>query len=57
MMAWFRNHYHCNLCEESWQDEWSCQCDDECPSCGKDFPPERSEDLTVIVEQIGCSDR
>jgi len=24
----------------SWQDEWSCQCDDECPRCGASLEAE-----------------
>lgn len=51
-MAWFLNSYHCKACKTSWQDEWSCACDDECPECGDDLSPEDSDDLTVIVE--GC---
>lgn len=51
-MAWFRNHYHCPDCNTSWQDEWSCCCDDECPSCRKDYTPGRSEDLHVL--HFGC---
>ncbi|KAF0123962.1 MAG: hypothetical protein FD152_3184 [Xanthobacteraceae bacterium] len=51
-MAWFLNRYHCDACDTSWQDEWSCCCDDECPECGDDLSPEDSDDLTVIVE--GC---
>lgn len=22
-------------CGQSWQDEWSCACDSDCPECGK----------------------
>ena len=50
-MAWFRNHYHCEKCGTDWADEWSCSCDDECPSCGSgDWSPGKSEDLTFLVE-------
>lgn len=47
-MAWYRNHYHCEGCAWSWSDEWSCCCDDECPSCSRDFTPEVSEDLSIV---------
>lgn len=41
----FLNHYHCDDCDVDWSDEWSCMCDDECPSCGKDHSPHDSEEL------------
>lgn len=50
-MAWFRNYYHCARCDEAWSDVWSCQCDTECPKCGKDFTPTESDDLTIVVER------
>lgn len=51
-MAWFLNHYECYRCSENWTDEWSCQCDDECPHCGAgDSSPYDSEDLSGYVEQ------
>lgn len=37
------NHYHCEDCDESWEDEWACQCDDECPTCGIDYSPNESD--------------
>lgn len=43
---WFRNHYECPTCAISWDDEWSCQCDDECPECGVSYSPVDSDDLT-----------
>lgn len=50
-MAWYLNHYHCARCEASWQDEWSCACDDECPVCGHDISPDDSDDLSVCVTE------
>lgn len=35
---WFLINYECEECGCEWQQEWSCACDDECPSCGKDIP-------------------
>lgn len=53
-MAWFRNQYECYRCDEKWQDEWSCQVDDECPTCGaRHASPVKSEDLTFIIEDEG----
>lgn len=51
-MAWFLNQYHCEECGADWSDEWSCCCDDECPSCGSsDWSPDESKDLTFLVEK------
>jgi DNA-directed RNA polymerase subunit RPC12/RpoP len=51
-MAWFRNHYRCPSCRETWTDEWSATCDDDCPHCGaRHISPDRSDDLTEIVEE------
>lgn len=44
-MATYLNHYHCNACDISWQDEWSCKCNDRCPSCNKEIEPHESEVL------------
>lgn len=55
-MAWFRNHYQCEDCGTEWHDEWSCCCDDECPSCGsKNWSPHDSDDLTFVIEQDGAA--
>jgi hypothetical protein len=44
-MAWFRNHYECAACGESWTDEWSC-----CPVCGdRHIAPVDVEGLTRII--------
>jgi DNA-directed RNA polymerase subunit RPC12/RpoP len=53
-MAWFLNHYKCERCGRRWTDEWSCMCDDECPHCGaRDMTPQRSDDLTTLIEPEG----
>lgn len=53
-MAWFLNRYDCDRCGQSWIDEWSCMCDDDCPRCGaRHMSPSDSEDLTEIVESRG----
>lgn len=41
----FINHYHCPRCNESWQDESDCTCDDRCPECNLSCSPTHSEDL------------
>ncbi|KQZ14072.1 hypothetical protein ASD44_08260 [Mesorhizobium sp. Root554] len=50
-MAWYRNQYVCYHCSEIWEDEWSCGCDDDCPSCdARHASPVGSEDLTFVIE-------
>lgn len=42
----FLNHYQCPRCDHAWSDEWSCQCDDDCPACGlRHLSPIDSEDV------------
>lgn len=41
----FVNHYECNGCGAVWDDAWSATCDDECPRCGVDASPSRSEEV------------
>ncbi len=50
-MAWYLNKYECSECEQTWHDEWSCMCDDECPHCGaSDHSPVESENLSAYIE-------
>lgn len=44
--AWFENDYSCPDCDTKWTDEWSCTCDDECPSCGSSVSPFESNEIT-----------
>jgi hypothetical protein len=55
VMSWFLNKYHCPLCGSSWEDEWSATVDDKCPVCGRNYSPEDSEDLTIVVQRIGVN--
>jgi len=41
----FRNHYRCPNDGTEWTDEWSCQCNDRCPTCNAEIEPYESEDL------------
>ena len=42
----FRNFYRCARCSHQWTDEWSAQCDDDCPKCGaRHMSPYKSEDV------------
>ena len=48
----FVNHYTCPTCGAYWMDQWSAQCDDDCPACGlRSVSPVRSDDLSVQVDQ------
>ncbi len=49
-MAWFRKFYECSECGATWTDEWSCACNDRCPSCDTETEPADDEDLTYIVQ-------
>lgn len=40
----YLNYYRCDECDVEWTDEWSCMCDDECPSCGADISPYDADD-------------
>lgn len=43
--TWFRNSYHCESCNEDWEDEWDCACNDKCPTCNKEIEPYESEEI------------
>lgn len=44
---WFLNHYECPRCSCTWDDAWSCTCDDDCPECGmRHISPYDSTDLS-----------
>jgi len=44
-MTKFLNHYHCDDCETSWEDEWSCACNDRCPTCNREIEPSDSDEM------------
>lgn len=37
-------------CGTEWTDTWSCSCDSECPTCGKDIQPVTSRQVEGLVE-------
>lgn len=40
------NYYKCPDCGYEWEDDWDCNCDDDCPSCGcRHISPYKSEDI------------
>ncbi len=40
----YHNYYRCDDCNEEWEDDHSCMCDDQCPKCEKPHSPYKSED-------------
>ena len=53
-MAWFHNYYVCGRCDRTWEDQWSCTCDDDCPHCGaRHMSPFKSDDLTEVILREG----
>lgn len=41
----YRSHYACTECGTHWVDEWSCACNDRCPTCNSEIEPYYSEDI------------
>jgi hypothetical protein len=41
----FQNVYQCDDCGVTWDDVYSCGCDDECPECGRDYSPVGSTEI------------
>jgi len=49
----WRKHYRCTAsCGEKWSDDWSCQCNDKCPSCNAEIEPHDVEELDANGEPI-----
>ncbi len=43
---WFLNVYYCEECDKEWEDEWSCMCNDRCPSCDTEVEPSYSKEIS-----------
>lgn len=41
----FRNYYYCPSDKTMWKGDWSCMCNDRCPTCGTEVEPYESEDI------------
>jgi len=41
----FRNYYRCPYDGKAWRDEWSCACNDRCPTCRAEIEPYKSEEI------------
>jgi hypothetical protein len=37
-LVW-QNRYECSECLDQWTDNWSCGCNDRCPSCDAETEP------------------
>jgi hypothetical protein len=48
-MPQYLNHYICVRCDQHWDDEWDCMCDDRCPNCDLEMTPYLSEDMYAGV--------
>lgn len=50
----FHNFYTCPDDDTSWEDHWSCACNDRCPECGSEIEPHASidtfEDITLEMD-------
>jgi hypothetical protein len=53
----FRNYYRCPDDGTEWSDEWSCTCNDKCPTCNKEIEPYESEDIDAPSEPLKSIDR
>lgn len=51
-----RREFECTECGESWEDEWCCDCDDECPNCGTDMTSLEVISEDVIEEPVYAAD-
>jgi hypothetical protein len=41
--TYYLNHYECDRCRCTWEDEWDCMCDDRCPVCNWSVSPHQSD--------------
>lgn len=44
----FRNYYECTFDRTKWHDQWTCMCNDRCPTCDSEMEPYFSEELEVV---------
>lgn len=50
--TWFVKHHTCE-CGETWNDEWDCNCDDECPNCGCAVQPDDTpEEMLLPIDTV-----
>lgn len=50
----FVNHYRCPVDGTEWDDEWTCTCNDHCPTCNAEIEPYASDDLSPDAPPAGA---
>ena len=53
----FLNQYRCPDDGTEWSDEWSCACNDRCPTCDKEIEPYESEEIDAPSKPLKSIDR
>lgn len=48
----FRNFYRCPRDGTDWFDEWSCACNDRCPTCNTEVEPFASDELCLHCHAV-----
>jgi len=48
----FRNFYRCPRDGTDWFDEWSCACNDRCPTCNTEIEPFASNELCLHCHAV-----
>jgi hypothetical protein len=46
LVRWYEKRHKCPRCATEWMDEWSCICNDRCPSCHLESSPVSSRNLS-----------
>jgi len=54
-VSWYSNSYQCQRCQNHWESEWSCMCNDRCPFCNLEMSPIYSVDLSRSIEPADYS--
>lgn len=52
----YTNHYLCPNDNTRWDDDWSCMCNDRCPTCDAEIEPYASTDNKDGAEVIHCQE-
>lgn len=50
LIRWYERNYLCTRCSTEWIDEWSCTCNDRCPTCDLETSPASWLDLSRELE-------
>ena len=44
----FRNYYECSIDGTKWHNEWTCMCNNRCPTCDTETETHFSEELETV---------